>query len=135
MIENLLEQILHKLNEINQRVAVVESQQGIIMNRMAKLSGGNFVQSQDEEEKPKPKRKPVTQQLKDDTGKGVVGIQVTIFDDNGNVAGQTNTNNAGVWRVFLFPGEYKANYHKAGHISRNTRFTVKETDKIVEIPN
>lgn len=140
-MQELLENVLSKLIEINQRQGVIEAQQKLIMNRMVELPRSQY------EPMAPPKLEKKVQSKIPVVGKidrfskeankriGVNMVEVTIFNANGEPIEVTKTNNAGQWRKHLPPGEYQAHYHKENFIEKNILFKVTGDEDQVTIPS
>jgi len=101
--------------------------------------GGRQAQKPAEQKKPKVQIKPapnarVEAKIRDEEGKPVPEVEVTIYDARNNVVKQTRTNRAGLWMAFLSPGKYGAECVLEGKVNENVIFTVKPGEDVVKIP-
>lgn len=65
------------------------------------------------------KQVSVQQKIVDSDGKNVFMAKVEIFDEQGNLAKQTKTNQTGKWLAQLLPGRYSVTITKAGTATKS----------------
>jgi hypothetical protein len=71
--------------------------------------------------------------IKNQEGKAIIGAQVTIVKENGEVVKQTKTNRAGDWMCFLPPGIYKARYFLDKTINTAVSLNISPEQTIIRV--
>lgn len=71
--------------------------------------------------------------IKNKEGKAIIGAQVTVVKENGEIAKQTKTNRAGDWMCFLLPGMYKARYFLDKIINTTVAFDVSPDQTLIRV--
>lgn len=71
--------------------------------------------------------------IKNREGKALIGVQVTVLKENGEIVKQTKTNRAGDWMCFLPPGIYKARYFLDKMINTNVAFSINPEQTLIRV--
>ncbi len=71
--------------------------------------------------------------IKNKEGKSIIGADVTVVKENGEIIKQTKTNRAGEWMCFLPPGMYKAKYFLDNIVNANVNFNIIPEQTIVRV--
>jgi hypothetical protein len=113
-VENLLRQILNRMNQkvpivgVTEAVTVAESKSacniGPVTMATAPAKIGDLPKSNSNV------KSKVIGKVKDKDGKMLSGINVKVLNGLKNVIKETKSNRAGEWMCFLPPGQYKAEY-------------------------
>jgi len=71
--------------------------------------------------------------IKNKEGKTIIGAQVTVVKENGEIVKQTKTNRAGEWMCFLPTGIYKARYFLDKTITASVDFSINPAQTIIRV--
>jgi hypothetical protein len=157
----MIEEILDKVNKLDKRLQTVEDNMKILLSRANNIEQLKPQQPvapkiKPMAEGPKPSIDGVTPsvtssegdagavkaatntikvmgKIKNQEGKALIGVNVTVVKENGEIAKKTKTNRAGDWMSFLPVGRYKARYFLDKMINTSVAFTVKPEQKLVRI--
>ncbi len=150
----MIKEVLENIFTLDRRMQVIEQNMKLLLATKNSTNPGiqinnkpaqqPFLQSQSPKiEIPKiPEKPPIVKaapnarivgRFKNEKGKGIIKVNVTIYDDRNAVVKKTRTNNAGDLFAFLPPGKYIAECLKDGEVNENIVFTVNPEDRVVEI--
>jgi len=71
--------------------------------------------------------------IKNREGKTLIGVQVTVVKENGEVEKETRTNRAGDWMCFIPPGTYKARYFLDKIIDTTVSFNINHEQTLIRV--
>jgi len=71
--------------------------------------------------------------IKNKEGKSLIGVNVTVVNESGDVVKQTKTNRAGEWMSFLPSGKYKARYFLEKMINTTVGFNVNPDQTLIRV--
>jgi hypothetical protein len=80
-----------------------------------------------------PSNTRVIGRIRGDDGRGLPGVNVTIYDAKNHTVKQTRTNRAGDWMASLPPGKYAAECVLEGKVNGNVVFNVKPGDRTMNV--
>ena len=147
----MIEELLEKVNLLDRRFSVVEQNVKELLNR------ANTTIQKQESQKQEPsivgsepsatsmeglnadvmkattKTIKVLGKIKNREGKFLIGVNVNIIKENGEVVKETKTNKAGDWISWLPPGKYKARYFMENQINTAVSFMVRPDQTLIRV--
>jgi len=125
----MLEQLLNKIELLDRRFTVIEQNTKELLNRANSQNPKISSSSTETQEK----TIKVIGNIKNEENKILIGVKVTIENDNKEIVKETKTNRAGEWMCFLPPGQYVAHYFLNKLIDTRVSFTLKPEHKILRV--
>lgn len=136
----MIEEILKKINTLDRRFNVLEQNTKELLNRAntkesIKTADSPKIAPAKEVKIPKTQKETVKVfgKVHNKEGKIIIGVNINIEDENGNLIKQTKTNRAGEWMCFLPIGNYKAHYVLEKLIDTTVTFSVKPESKMIRV--
>jgi len=134
----LIEELVEKVSLLNKRLEIIEQNTKEILNR------ANGFQNKTVVAQLKPStntgKKPISVvgskvigKIKNEEGKAISGVHITITNEHGHVVKETKTNRAGDWMSFLPPGKYEANYFLENMIDAKVGFIVTQEQRLIRV--
>lgn len=80
-----------------------------------------------------PANTRVIGRIRGDDGRGLSGVNVTIYDAKNHAVKKTRTNRAGDWMASLPPGKYAAECVLEGKMNGNVVFNIKPGDRTMSV--
>lgn len=139
----MIEELLEKVSLLDRRFSVVEQNVKELLNREntkilkePSISGSDPLAMEElnaDAVKSATKTIKVLGKIKNKEGKFLIGVNVVILRENGEVVKETKTNKAGDWMCWLPPGMYKARYFMENHINTAVSFSVKPDQTLIRV--